>query len=193
MLVLTHSARNRISTQRHPRATLGSRAEIAVASTQTGAAVPFNTQVPILQPADATLLVKEIAAEDWDTAIMCGGDTAEYEGQTDGARHVHRFFTELHGHGKPVAAICSGGVVLADTGLLRGQEATCWPDRRQRLVDNNVTFVDRPVVVTGRIVTGRDPQSAKMLVDRLLALVEATTPESGKEQLFPRWRKGLRK
>lgn len=58
-----------------------------------------------------------------------------------------------------VAAICaSPAVVLGKLGLLKGEEATCYPGFESMLEGADV--VDAPVVVSGRFVLGNGPANA---------------------------------
>ncbi|MBI1902823.1 MAG: protein kinase [Planctomycetia bacterium] len=170
---------------------LDSRAEVVVASTQTGEAVPWNQGPATQWPASADMLVADAKADDFDTLIVCGGNVAEYEGASQSARTLRTLILTMNEQKKPVASICTGGVVLAQTGLLRGQNAVCWPQRRADLEAEGATYVDQDVVVAGRIVTGRDPQAASALVTELLRLTGSTSkvPEERRRQL-PRRRKG---
>jgi putative intracellular protease/amidase/tRNA A-37 threonylcarbamoyl transferase component Bud32 len=170
---------------------LESRAEVVVASTEIGEAIPWNVAPVPPQPATADMLVAEAKPEDFDTIIVCGGKVAEYEGASQNAQTLRTLILAMHGQKKPVASICTGGVVLAQAGLLRGQEAVCWPQRRAELEAEGATFVDQEVVVAGRVVTGRDPQAASALVTEVLRLTGSTSkvPEERRRQ-WPRRRKG---
>lgn len=58
-----------------------------------------------------------------------------------------------------VAAICaSPAVVLGKLGLLKGEEATCYPGFESMLEGAEV--IDAPVVVSGRFVLGNGPANA---------------------------------
>lgn len=58
-----------------------------------------------------------------------------------------------------IAAICaSPAVVLGQLGLLRGEEATCYPGFEDML--EGAHHVDSPVVVSGRFVLGNGPANA---------------------------------
>ena len=64
--------------------------------------------------------------------------------------------------GKLVAAICIAPMVLAKAGLLRGVTATCYSDPTvvRQLKANGASYVDKKVVVTGRIVTANGPSAS---------------------------------
>ncbi len=64
--------------------------------------------------------------------------------------------------GKPVAAICLSGAVLARAGVLAGRRATVYPDRRAilELKKAGATYVGEPVVVDGPVITASGPEAA---------------------------------
>ncbi|MDE7160671.1 MAG: DJ-1/PfpI family protein [Muribaculaceae bacterium] len=69
-----------------------------------------------------------------------------------------------------LAAICaSPAEVLGRLGLLKGKKATCYPGFEEKLQE--AEYVDRPVVVDGKFVTGNGPSSA---MSWALTIVEET-------------------
>ncbi|MPN54844.1 hypothetical protein SDC9_202521 [bioreactor metagenome] len=62
-----------------------------------------------------------------------------------------------------ISAICISPVVLARAGILNGNESTVFnsPDTVDELKKHGAVYQDRDVVVSGRIVTGKDPKSAE--------------------------------
>lgn len=63
--------------------------------------------------------------------------------------------------GGRIAAICAApAVVLGPLGILRGQEATCYPSFKDQLVDNGGKYVDNRVVISGNLITANGPSSA---------------------------------
>ena len=75
---------------------------------------------------------------------------------------VRKFFEA----GKYVAAICAGPTILGHLGLLKGRRYTCFTSMDE---DFGGTYVDRYVVVDGRLITGR---SCAASIDFALAIVE---------------------
>jgi 4-methyl-5(b-hydroxyethyl)-thiazole monophosphate biosynthesis len=76
--------------------------------------------------------------------------------------------------GKKLAAICAAPLVLGGLDLLQGKQATAYPGFEDTL--RGATFVERPVVTDGNIITGRGPGFA---LNFGLAIVEAL---QGKEK-----------
>lgn len=94
-------------------------------------------------------------ADDFDALILPGGvqngDTIRLD---KAAVAFVRAFFEQH---KPVAAICHGGWILADAGVLEGRTLTSYPSLRTDLENAGATWVDREVVVDQGLVTSRTP------------------------------------
>jgi len=68
----------------------------------------------------------------------------------------------FHRAGKPIAAICLSGVVLARAGVIGGRRATVYPVRRAilELKKAGATYVGEPVVVDGPVITASGPEAA---------------------------------
>ncbi|MDR9751345.1 DJ-1/PfpI family protein [Pseudomonas sp. SZMC_28357] len=73
---------------------------------------------------------------------------------------------------KPIASVCVSSVCLAAAGVLEGRQATTYHQiggvRRAQLVEKGAVFVDRPVVVDGRIITSSGPGTATEVAFTLL-------------------------
>jgi 4-methyl-5(b-hydroxyethyl)-thiazole monophosphate biosynthesis len=74
--------------------------------------------------------------------------------------------------GKTVASVCVSSVCLGAAGVLRGRYATTYHQeggkRKQQLVETGALFVDRPIVVDGRIITSTGPGTATEVAFQLL-------------------------
>ncbi|GAA0270355.1 type 1 glutamine amidotransferase domain-containing protein [Cryptosporangium japonicum] len=66
---------------------------------------------------------------------------------------VKSFFTS----GKPVGVICHGGWVLIEAGVVEGRTLTSWPSLQTDFRNAGAQWVDREVVVDGKLVTSRKP------------------------------------
>lgn len=68
----------------------------------------------------------------------------------------------FHAEGKYVAAICGAAGVLANAGLLKGIEATCFPYDPiiTLLKEKGALYTDKTVVVSGKIITGNGPDAS---------------------------------
>ncbi len=74
--------------------------------------------------------------------------------------------------GKYVTAICAGSGVLANAGVLKGIEATCFPYDPiiQLLKDKGALYTDKTVVVSGKIITGNGPDASVPFGQELASL-----------------------
>jgi protease I len=68
---------------------------------------------------------------------------------------------------KPVGAICSAPIILARAGLLSGC-ATCYPDDKNELELNNISYSDSAVVINKNIITARDPSASNEFMKAFL-------------------------
>jgi 4-methyl-5(b-hydroxyethyl)-thiazole monophosphate biosynthesis len=66
--------------------------------------------------------------------------------------------------GKTVASVCVSSVCLGVAGVLEGKDATTYHQvggkRKNQLVESGAHFVDRPVVIDGRLITSSGPGTA---------------------------------
>ena len=59
--------------------------------------------------------------------------------------------------GKVVGAICHAGSVLVSAKVLKGKTITCVAAIKDDMINAGATYVDREVVVDGKLVTSRTP------------------------------------
>jgi 4-methyl-5(b-hydroxyethyl)-thiazole monophosphate biosynthesis len=151
------------------------RAEIEVVTAGLDAGPVKASRGTVLLP-DTTL--EAVQDRDFDMVALPGG--------LPGARHLEedpRLRSILRRHaerGAYTAAICAAPKVLASAGLLDGGRATCYPGCVVAEEFPRLTLVDAPVVVDGRVVTGRGPGAA---MDFTLALIECLTDRERRDQV----------
>lgn len=111
----------------------------------------------------ADMLLSDISATDADEAewlILPGG----MPGATNLAAcgRLNDMLRNQWIHGRRIAAICaSPAVVLAPLGVLRGQDATCYPSFEPELEKGGAVYVPgQRVVQSGNIITANGPSSA---------------------------------
>jgi 4-methyl-5(b-hydroxyethyl)-thiazole monophosphate biosynthesis len=112
-------------------------------------------------------LLEDVKTQDFDLVVLPGGQPG-----TDNLRRDPRIRELILRHrdrGAWIAAVCAAPLVLADAGLLKGKKATSYPGALDSVAHGGA-LVDAPVVVDGKLITGR---SAGMSLDFSLALVEA--------------------
>ena len=97
----------------------------------------------------------ELDPDSFDAMVVPGGRSPAYLREFEGAR---TFVASFAATGKPLAAICHGGQLLAAAGLVKGLTMTGYPKIREEMLEAGADFVDREVVVDGNIITSRVPE-----------------------------------
>lgn len=121
--------------------------------------------------AEAKLSLAEVIVDHYDAIVFVGGGGAIIY-QTD--IQAHLIAQEAVKKGKILAAICISPTTLAYAGVLEGKKATVWNEdgnQAQLLTKNGATFVDRDVVIDGKIVTANGPSAAKKFGEEILKLL----------------------
>ena len=116
---------------------------------------------------EADILLGEMDLTDMEMIVLPGGlgGVASVRASAP-AMDALRFAWE---NGKFVAAICAGPTVLADLGITKGKNATCYPGCEDAMGGANM-IPDAPCVCDGKLITGA---SAGCAIPFGLALVAA--------------------
>lgn len=116
--------------------------------------------------------VSKVNFLDYDAIVVVGGP-GSYEYLWDN-KILHRGLADAQVKGKVVSAICISPVVLARAGVLKGIKATVFPDPDgiKELKKAGATYVARPVVVDGKIVTGDGPGAAEKFAQEIMKLLK---------------------
>jgi protease I len=99
--------------------------------------------------------VRDARPGDFDALVLPGGVA-----NPDNLRlndEAITFIREFAREDKPIAAICHGPWTLIDAGIARGKRLTSWPSLREDLSNAGSEWLDREVVVDGKLVTSRKP------------------------------------
>jgi len=107
--------------------------------------------------AEATILVSEIAVDEYDAIIFVGGAGAMEYFHSRAAWTIAR---EAVARRKVLGAICIAPAILANAGLLNGVRVTSFPSERERLQRAGALYTGAPVERHGLIITGDGPMSA---------------------------------
>ena len=141
----------------HPREEVAAGgAETAVASREK---VPARGMLGAVESPNLT--IREARASDYDAVVAVGGrGTPEHLWNDE---DLHRLIRDARDAGKVVGGICLSGATLAIAGVLKGVESTCYvTDASQKEMEKGqAIFVEKPVVVSGRIVTASGPPAAR--------------------------------
>lgn len=117
-----------------------------------GAVIKVGNTFPELDPAD------------FDAMVVPGGRSPAYLRKF---REAVDFVSSFAATGKPVAAICHGGQLLAAAGLVKGLTMTGYPKIRKEMEEAGADFVDREVVMDRNIITSRVPDDLPAFNARL--------------------------
>jgi len=153
------------------------KAGVAVASSSNEVAIGVNGHR--VMP-DLTLPEAKVA--DYAAVIFVGG-AGSREFFDDPV--AHRIAREAAEQGKFVCAICIAPSILANAGLLKGKEATCFPSERENLVAKGAKFVEQGVVRDGKIITADGPQSARLFGKAICDALTEGRPEEPPRELRP--------
>ncbi len=97
----------------------------------------------------------EVSSGDFDALVLPGGvmNPDKLRQDPEAIRFIRAFFQE----GKPVAAICHAGWLLAEADVLKGRKVTSYASIKTDLINAGAEWVDEEVVVDNGLVTSRDP------------------------------------
>ncbi len=97
----------------------------------------------------------ELDATSFDAMLVPGGRSPAYLRKFDDALD---FVRDFQGTGKPLAAICHAGQLLASAGLVKDLKMTGWPGIQDEMLSFGADFQDLAVVIDGNIITSRKPE-----------------------------------
>ncbi|WP_434590183.1 DJ-1/PfpI/YhbO family deglycase/protease [Brevibacterium sp. 1718] len=108
---------------------------------------------------DSDVLLSEIRADDYDLLVIPGGTiNADSLRLEDDAKRIAADFAKA---GKPIAAICHGPWLIAETDFAVGKSLTSYPSLRTDINNAGGIWVDEPVVVDETngfvLITSRTP------------------------------------
>jgi len=112
--------------------------------------------------------VEDAEKQDYDAIIIAGGTWNPDSLRID--PNALAFVKKMNDHGKVIAAICHGPLVLVNAGLLKGRSATATWNVQEDLKNAGAQVKDVAVVVDGNLITSRHPID---LPDFLAAIGEA--------------------
>jgi protease I len=117
--------------------------------------------------------ITEIASEDFQALVIPGGYSPDRLRLDPG---MVAFTLEMYDRGKPVAAICHGPSMLAESAIAHGRTLTSWPSIKTDLVNAGAHWIDRDVVEDGHLITSRMPEDLPAFTDALLRQLAGDIP-----------------
>jgi len=98
--------------------------------------------------------IDDVKAEDFDFLVVPGGKSPEKLRLNN---KILRFVKDFDNQGKPIAAICHAGQVLASAGIVKNRTLTCVAGIKDDMINAGAHYVDKSVVTDGNLVTSRVP------------------------------------
>ncbi len=107
--------------------------------------------------------ISEIVEDEHNLIVCIGGNGSFSLWENEDVISILQDFNKDN---KIVAAICAASGILANAGLLENKEATCYPYApiSDLLISKGAIYIDKEVVVSGRIITGNGPGPQLLLV-----------------------------
>lgn len=113
--------------------------------------------------------IDEVSPSEFDALVIPGGYSPD---RIRGNPRMVELTKAIHDAGKPMAAICHAGWMLAEADLLRGRMVTSWPSIKTDLVNAGANWVDQEVVEDGNLITSRKPDDLPAFTKALLSQLE---------------------
>jgi protease I len=118
-------------------------------------------------PAKPDVSVDKIKADELAGLVIPGGYSPDHMRRN---KKMVELVEAVYKAGKPVAAICHAGWMLASACILKGKTITSFYSIKDDMINAGAQWVDKPVVVDGNIITSRFPPD---LPDFMKAVLKA--------------------
>jgi protease I len=113
--------------------------------------------------------IEDVSPNEFDGLVIPGGYSPD---KIRTNPKMVEFTRSIFESGKPVAAICHAGWMLAEADILRGKTVTSWPSVKTDLVNAGANWVDQEVVEDGNLITSRKPDDLEAFTKTLLSQIE---------------------
>ena len=101
--------------------------------------------------------------------VLIGGKGSRAYWDNERLQNIIRNFNDSQ---KIIGAICSAPVILAKAGILKNKSATCYYEDKNELINLEINYQDRAVVIDKNIVTSNGSQSAAQFTEAVLHLIK---------------------
>jgi protease I len=113
--------------------------------------------------------IDKVKADDFIALVIPGGYSPDKIRSNSKMVELTR---SIYRAGRPVAAICHAGWMLAEADIIRGCTVTSWPSIKTDLINAGAEWVDQEVVEDGNIITSRKPDDLDAFTKTLLSQIE---------------------
>ncbi|MDD3175475.1 MAG: DJ-1/PfpI family protein [Candidatus Nanoarchaeia archaeon] len=117
------------------------------------------------------LNIFEVKVEDYDVVVFIGGGGALVYQNNEFALNICK---EAVKQNKLLCAICIAPIILAQSGVLKGKNATVWNGNGEpaKILEKfGAIFIDEEVTIDGNIITANGPQSAEKFAKTILKTI----------------------
>jgi protease I len=112
--------------------------------------------------------IGDVSATSFDALVIPGGYSPD-KIRVD--QDMVRFTRTMVESGKPVAAVCHAGWMLAEADVLEGRTVTSWPSIKTDLKNAGAEWVDQEVVEDGNVITSRKPDDLEAFSKTVLSQI----------------------
>ena len=113
--------------------------------------------------------IGRVSADEFDGLVIPGGYSPD---KIRSNQEMVEFTRTICQAGKPVAAICHAGWMLAEADLIQGKTVTSWPSIKTDLINAGANWVDQEVAEDGNIITSRKPDDLEAFSKTFLVQLE---------------------
>ncbi len=121
----------------------------------------------------ADLAAGDARVGDFDAVVIPGGFAPDYMRRSEA---MVKLVKDASDEGKIVAAICHAGSMLVSARVLEGKTVTCFKSIKDDVTNAGGTYVDRPVVRDGELITSRVPDDLPAFCREIISAL-STRPE----------------
>lgn len=113
--------------------------------------------------------IDQVSPGDFEGLVIPGGYSPDKIRSNEKMVELTRTICQA---GKPVAAICHAGWMLAEADLIKGKTVTSWPSIKTDLINAGAEWVDQEVAEDGNIITSRKPDDLEAFSKAFLVQLE---------------------
>ncbi|MCL2335446.1 MAG: DJ-1/PfpI family protein [Endomicrobia bacterium] len=116
------------------------------------------------------MTLEEIKPDNFDAIAYIGGGGSSVFFEDPNAL---KLANEFYHNGKPTAAICIAGTILANSGILKGKKATVFIDGKYALEKGGAEYTGKPLEIDGSIITANGPEAAEEFGKAILKAINS--------------------
>ena len=139
---------------------------VTVVSLEAGDAQTVNNDLDPASTYPVDKTVGEVSADQFNGLILPGGCVGADKLRSSDA--VVAFVKAFFDAGKPVAVICHAPWTLIEACVVKGRTLTSYPTLQTDIENAGGTWVDREVVVDGKLITSRNPKDLPAFCDAIV-------------------------